>query len=235
MLVAQADAAVTIIDAGAAGPTVSVDSGEVTIRGFTLTGGSSVGQGGGLSVFGSDMVTVDSCVITGNQSTDGAGIYTYGGAQLVLVQTMILGNTGGLGGGLAMNGNGLTSSLSMTDCTVSSNVVEESGAGLVLFEVPDVQIDSTSIVDNTSFDGGAFTVGGSTITITDSAVLRNTATGQGGGLLLYPGIGELTSMNSDWGTGADDNVPQDVSIPGIGMYSGYGMGASFVCDVTGCT
>jgi hypothetical protein len=233
-LVAQEGAAVTIIDAGAAGPVVSVDAGEVGITGFTLTGGSSLGQGGGLSVFGEDPVTVDSCVITGNQSTDGAGIYTYGGAQLTLVQTTISDNIGGIGGGVAMNGDSLSSSLSMTGCTVSSNVVDEAGAGFVLVEVPDVQIDSTSIVDNVSLDGGGFTVSGSTITLTNSAVLRNTANGQGGGLLLYPGIGEVTSVDSNWGTGTDDNLPQDVSIPGIGAWSGYGMGASFVCDVTGC-
>lgn len=233
-LVAQEGAAVTTIDAGGAGPTVRVDAGEVTITGFTLTGGSSVGQGGGLSVFGTDPVTVDSCTITGNESTDGAGIYTYSGAQLVLVQTTISGNIGGIGGGVAMNGDGLASSLSMTGCTVASNVADEAGAGLVLFQVPDVQIDTTNITDNASLDGGGLTVGGSTITLTSSTVLRNTATGQGGGLLLYPGIGELTSMNSDWGTGADDNAPQDVSIPGIGNWASYGMGASFVCDVTGC-
>lgn len=233
-LVAQEGAAATTIDAGGAGPTVRVDGGEVTIRGFTLTGGSSVGQGGGLSVFGTEPVTVDACVITGNESTDGAGVYTYSGAQLVLVQTTISGNTGGIGGGLAMNGDGLASSLSMTGCTIASNVADEAGAGLVLFQVPDVQIDTTDITDNVSLDGGAMTVGGSTIVLTSSTVLRNTASGLGGGLLLYPGIGELTSVDSDWGTGADDNTPQDVSIPGIGNWAGYGMGASFVCDVTGC-
>lgn len=233
-LVAQEGAAATIIDAGGAGPTVRIDAGEVTIRGFTLTGGSSLGQGGGLSVFGTEPVTVDACVITGNESTDGAGVYTYSGAQLVLVQTTISGNTGGIGGGLAMNGDGLASSLSMTGCTIASNVADEAGAGLVLFQVPDVQIDTTNITDNVSLDGGAMTVGGSTIVLTSSTVLRNTATGQGGGLLLYPGIGELTSVDSDWGTGADDNAPQDVTIPGIGSWASYGMGASFVCDVTGC-
>jgi hypothetical protein len=233
-LVAQEGAAVTTIDGGGAGPTVSVDAGEITITGFTLTGGSSVGQGGGLSVFGTDLVTVEDCVVTGNYSTDGAGIYTYVGAQLALVQTTISGNVGGIGGGLAMNGDGLASSLSMTGCTVSDNVADESGGAMVLFEIPVVQIDSTSIIDNVSLDGGGLTVGGSSVTLSGSTVLRNEATSLGGALLLYAGTGEVVSVDSDWGTGADDNTPQDVVVPGVGMWTGYGVGASFQCDVTGC-
>lgn len=233
-LVALAGAAATTIDGGGLGPTVSVDAGEVTLVGFTLTGGSSVGQGGGLSVFGSELVTVESCVITGNDSTDGAGIYTYDAAQLALVQTTISGNTGGIGGGVAMNGDGLASSLAMTGCTVADNFADEAGGGLVLFQVPSVEIDTTSIVDNVSLDGGGLTVGGSSIVLTNSTVLRNSAS-NGGGMLLYAGTGELVSVASDWGEGADDNTPQDVAIPGIGAYSGYGAAASFACDVTGCS
>jgi hypothetical protein len=233
-LVAQEGAAVTTIDGGGAGPTVSVSAGEITITGFTLTGGSSVGQGGGLSIFGTDLVTVEDCVVTGNDSTDGAGIYTYVGAQLALVQTTISGNTGGIGGGLAMNGDGLASSLSMTGCTVADNVADESGGAMVLFEVPVVQIDSTSIIDNVSLDGGGLTVGGSVVTLTGCTVLRNEAANTGGGLLLYAGTGEVVSVDSDWGAGADDNTPQDVAIPGVGVWTGYGAGASFQCDVTGC-
>lgn len=234
-LEAPAGAAATVIDGSGLDPAVAVDAGEVTLSGFTLTGGTSVGQGGGLSVFGSDRVTLESCIVTNNTSTDGAGIYTYGAAQLALVDTTVSGNTGGIGGGIAMNGDGLASSLTMTGCTVADNVADEAGAGLVLFQVPSVQIEATSIVDNASLDGGGMIVGGSSITLTSSAVLRNSATGAGGGVLLYAGLGELVSIDSDWGTGADDNVPTDVTIPGIGTWAAYGAGASFDCTVIGCS
>lgn len=235
-LLAQHDAAVTTIDGGGAGgPTVAVTAGEVQITGFTITGGSSIGQGGGIGITGSELVTVTACVVTGNVSSDGAGIYTYLGAQLALEQTAISDNIGGIGGGLAMNGDGFMASLSVTDCTISGNFADESGGAMVLFEVPTVQIEGTTIVDNDSLDGGGLTLGGSVVTLTASTVQRNTASNQGGGLLLYPGVGELASVDSDWGTGADDNTPQDVAVVGVGTWSGYGAGATFVCDVTGCS
>jgi Putative metal-binding motif len=235
VLVAEEGAAFTTIDGGGAGPTVSVSAGEVTITGFTLTGGNSVGFGGGLSVTGTEPVTVDSCVVTGNVSSDGAGIYSYIGAQLVLVQTTISDNTGGIGGGLAMNGNGLTGSLSMTSCTISDNIADEAGSGMVLFDVPVVQITSSSIVDNASLDGGGLAVAGSMVTLTDTTVQRNDASGMGGGLTLYPGDGVVVVVDGDWGTGTDDNTPNDVAIVGVGTWSGYGAGVDFQCDAAGCS
>lgn len=232
-LVAHEGPDVTILDGGGLGPTLAVSAGEVTITGFTLTGGTSVGFGGGLSVLGTEPVTVESCVITDNQSTDGGGIYASAGAQLALVQTTIAGNVGGIGGGLAMQSNG-AGSLAMTDCTIAENASDEFGAGMVLVGVPMAEITSTTIADNASLDGGGLAVVDSIVTLTDSTVLRNSATGNGGGLLLVTGTGVVTSIDGDWGVGADDNTPQDVAIPGVGTWSSYGAGASFVCDATGC-
>jgi hypothetical protein len=231
-LVSQEGAAVTVIDGGGLGPALAVSAGEVTITGFTLTGGQSFGFGGGLSVTGTEPVTVEDCVITGNVSTDGAGIYASTGAQLVLTGTEISGNTGGIGGGLAVQSNG-AGSLSLFDCTIADNVSDELGAGIVLVGVPMVEIDSTTIVDNDSLDGGGLGIVDSLVTITNSTVRRNSATSVGGGLLLYASGGAVISVDSDWGTGADDNVPQDVAIPGVGSWA-YGAGASFQCDALGC-
>lgn len=231
-LVSQEGAAATIIDGGGVGPALGVSAGEVTITGFTLTNGQSVGFGGGLSVTGTELVTVEDCVITGNASTDGAGVYAYAGAQLVLTGTEISGNTGGIGGGLAVQSNG-SGSLSLTDCTIADNVSDEFGAGMVLVGVPMVAITSTTIVDNQSLDAGGIGIADSLVAITSSTVLRNSALGTGGGVLLYAGSGAVVSTDTDFGTAADDNVPQDVAIPGVGSWS-YGAGASFQCDVLGC-
>jgi hypothetical protein len=233
-LVSQEGAAVTIIDGGGVGPALAVSAGEVTITGFTLTNGQSFGFGGGLSVTGTELVTVEDCLITGNVSTDGAGIYAYAGAQLVVTGTEISGNTGGIGGGLAVQSNG-SGSLSLFDCTIADNVSDEFGAGMVLVGVPMVEIDSTAIIDNDSLDAGGIGIVDSMVTILDSTVLRNTATSVGGGLLLYAGSGAVTVVDSDWGTGADDNGPQDVAIPGVGSWAAYGAGASFECDAAGCS
>ena len=134
-----------------------------------------------------------------------------------------------------MNGDGLTGSLTMTDCTITDNSADEVGGGMVLFDVPQVSIAGSSIHDNTGLDGAGLGVAGSQVTLTDTAVVRNTAMGTGGGMLLQPGTGVITVIIGDWGTGADDNAPQDVVVPGVGSFSGYGAAASFECDATGCS
>ncbi|MCA9704246.1 MAG: right-handed parallel beta-helix repeat-containing protein [Myxococcales bacterium] len=235
-LVSEQGPSSTIVDAMGLGPTVTVTGGEVRIAGLTLTGGSSLGLGGGLSITGTDPVTVQDCVITGNTSSDGAGIYGYVGAQLELVQTTIENNVGGIGGGVAFNGDGLTGSLTLTECTVQGNDADETGGGLFVADVPVVELTATSVVGNTSLDGGGLRVIASPVTLVDSTVQGNTATGTGGGLGLFPGaLGVITSIDTDWGTGATDNAPDDVFVTGAGSWAGYGAGASFTCDGTGCS
>lgn len=230
-LVAQDGPATTIIDANNGGPTVSVLSGTVALTGLTLTGGSSMGQGGGLSIFGTDPVTVTDCTITGNQSTDGAGVYTFSGAQLSLTGSTLSNNLGEIGGGLMFQG----SSLTIDACTVADNIAGEVGGGMVIFGLPSVQIDATTIIDNQSLDGGGLAVEAATFTLQDCTIERNTASASGGGLLMFFGNpGTVSSANSDWGSGADDNLPHDVFIGGAGSFSGYGAAATFSCDSGGC-
>ncbi|MEX1363654.1 MAG: right-handed parallel beta-helix repeat-containing protein [Nannocystaceae bacterium] len=231
-LVAQDGPATTIVDANNGGPTVSVLSGTVELTGLTLTGGSSMGLGGGLSIFGTDPVTVTDCAITGNQSTDGAGVYTFSGAQLSLTGSTIADNLGEIGGGLMFQG----SSLTIDACTFADNIAGEVGGGMVVFGMPSVQIDATSIIDNQSLDGGGLAVEAATFTLQDCTIERNTASGSGGGLMMFFGSpGTVSSASSDWGSGADDNLPHDVFIGGAGSFSGYGAAATFSCNSGGCT
>jgi hypothetical protein len=234
-LVSQQGAAVTTIDGGGAGPVLAVSAGEVVITGFTLTGGFSVGFGGGLSVTGTEQVTVEDCVITDNSSTDGAGIYASAGAHLAVSSTTITGNMGGIGGGLAMQGDGISGSLTVTDSTIAGNIADEAGAGLVIVGTPSAQITLSIIEDNLSLDGGGLSVVNSAVVLDDTSVQRNDAMSMGGGLILYFGTAVVTVTNGDWGTAADDNTPNDVAIPGVGTWTDFGMGVSFKCDQTDCT
>ncbi|MCA9653777.1 MAG: right-handed parallel beta-helix repeat-containing protein [Myxococcales bacterium] len=230
-LVSEGGPTVTTIDGNDGGPTVSVGAGTVSITGLTITGGSSVGLGGGLSITGTDPVTVTDCLIVGNQSSDGAGIYTYSGAQLSLQQTTVAENLGEIGGGLMFQG----SSLSVSQCTFTDNISGEVGGGMVIFGLPAVQLSDTAITDNQSLDGGGLAVEAASLDLQDCTIERNSASSSGGGLLMFSGHpGTVGSTHSSWGTGPDDNSPQDVTVAGVGSFGGYGAGASFSCSAAGC-
>jgi len=98
-----------------------------------------------------------------------------------------------------------------------------------------VQLETTSVIDNIAFDGGGLALVGSTASLTDCVVEGNMAMGAGGGAFLAGGgaVG-LVSMDSSWGMGASDNVPNDVEVGGAGSWSAYGDLESFVCDAAGC-
>ena len=71
------------------------DDTSVSLRGLTLTGGSASKHGGG--IYSVENFTLESCVVTANQSADGVP-------------------WGGVGGGIYSDGT-----LTLTDCTVSGN------------------------------------------------------------------------------------------------------------------
>ena len=98
-----------------------------------------------------------------------------------------------------------------------------------MFTITDCQI-----VDNhVTTDGGALWQYNSTGTLSDTALLRNEADGQGGALNLT-NQSDLTSTNCDWGTGGDDNVADDIYLPDSGLTYNYGAAASFSCDSLSC-
>ncbi len=229
-LVALAGPEVTIIDANNGGPTISVSAGTVDLTGLTITGGSSMGLGGGLSITGTDPVTLTDCVVTDNQSTDGAGIYTFSGAQLSILQSTLSNNLGEIGGGLMFQG----SSLTVIDSTFSGNTADELGGAMVIFGTPVVQLANTSITDNQALDGGGLAIELASIVVQECTIERNTASGFGGGLLMSFGHpGTVESLDSDWGAGVDDNVPEDVFIGGTGAFTGFGAAANFSCSLAG--
>lgn len=232
-LVSQEGATATVIDGGGAGTTLRVTGGEVHVEGFTLTGGFSFGLGGGLSVTGTDPVTVVDAIITGNTSSDGGGVYAYAGAQLSLIGTEITENIAEIGAGVFMSSDGGDASLRLDDCDVRANVAGEAGGGFHVDRVPVFEVSSTRVADNEAPDGAGFNLTTSDLTLMDSTVSRNLAGSRGGGANLYVDAtgGSLVSSTSDWGSGADDNSPDDLYVFGVGSYDGL---ESFACDASGC-
>jgi parallel beta-helix repeat protein len=119
----------TILDGESARLVVKCTSGEGTdtiIEGFTITGGSSAYDGGGIYCSDSSP-TITGCTISGNTATGmfgiGGGIWCHSSSPTITGCT-ISGNTATYGGGISCSSD---SSPTITDCTISDNTATYGG------------------------------------------------------------------------------------------------------------
>jgi len=205
--------AVTISGAGAGSTTISAEgssrvmnifsnTGAVTLKGLTVTGGSST-HGGGIAAAGPGPVILDGVTVTNNTvstATDGfdlggGGIFST--ASLTLIDSTVSDNSAtvdssqgdGGGGGILMgqtNNNG--DDLTLRDSTITDNSV-------------DVTADGTGVSDDNGGagiyqDGGDLTVTGSEITDNTATVATtptntSTPTDGGGGIFMFGNVFRL--------------------------------------------
>ena len=193
------------------------DSGTLSLINSTITGNSAY-YGGAITNYGP--LTLTNCTVSSNTATYTGGIFS-SHTQLTLTNSTVTGNTnttaangvggiydsvstltltnssvsnniGGYAGGID---NGSSSTLVMTDSTVSGNTATHRGGGI--YNAPGATITATdsSIVNNTvtstasgarCFGAGIFDQTTANVTLTDSTVTGNGATVNGSG---YAGIG----------------------------------------------
>ncbi|MBZ0088769.1 MAG: right-handed parallel beta-helix repeat-containing protein [Thermoanaerobaculia bacterium] len=176
---------------------------EIRFWNLEMRGGNA--NWGGALFLNADYVTVEDCVLTGNQATDGGAIYN-ASSELTLVRSTLLANHaanrgGGLyDGGLGWNtidrsliaqntagGNGgglfIASDLVMTNSTVSGNLTNGSGGGFQVFD-GQIELRNVTIVTNAAnFDGegngagGGLNLSDGTTTIRNSIVANNATFG----------------------------------------------------------
>ncbi|MDF7826419.1 protein kinase [Pontiellaceae bacterium B12227] len=160
----------TILDAGQRCRIfrIPASNGPCNIRGFTLTGGYSHG-GAGIWISGSEPVTVEDCIITGNRSF------------------------GGGAGGIAIFTKGSESfDVTIRHCIITNNQSTTDGCGIRVY-APQSAAGTVNIVDctvsgnSTESDGGGISclAAGAQITISNCRVENNTAQGFGGGIQIY--------------------------------------------------
>ncbi len=185
------------IDAAGASRVFNVDDGtstevNVVINGLTITGGSVVGDGGG--IFNDENLTITDSTISDNQATvgfaDGAGIFNDG--TLTVTDSTITGNSANDNGGAIYTDDGGTTTISGS--VIDGNTSNNDGGGL--FNFGTVTITNTDITNNQALsniyaDGGGVAVFGNT-TITDSTISGNFAGDDGGGVYVKDVLGNLT-------------------------------------------
>ena len=197
------------LDGGSAGAVVRVQSGEVTISGFTISDGSGGSNpsdssqmvGGGIMVLGSDPVLVEDCIIINNDADFGGGIFVLSGGELAVVDTTLELNDADLSGGAIY--------LEEAVADFSGVVIEDNFAayaGGVYADGGSLTMESSTFEDNYASIGGGLISDGATVTASDdTAFTNNTASDDGGGALLLDGSvwsgGEFTGNEASYGGG----------------------------------
>jgi hypothetical protein len=248
-LVAHHGPAETVLDGGRGGTTLSLPGGS-TVTGFTITGGRTDGDGGGLAMTSAGSLAVTDCVIEGNVAAGGGGLALAEGALATVTATEIRDNEAENGGGLLLP-SGAT--LELVGSTVSANVASRAGGGALLtdgavliggevsgndapFPIPtygqpmggggvagfaDAEIVGTDIGGNSAGIGGGVSVAHGTFVLTDVRVHDNVTTNTAGGAWLYHA--DVTFARA---TEIVDNGAPDTSTGGLYVDSGTLLGGT---------
>jgi CSLREA domain-containing protein len=162
-----------------------------TISGLTISGGSLVDFGCGISNSGT-LTLLNSSVSANGGGVGGGGIYNSGGT-LTIMNSTVNGNnieTGG-GGGIYNSGG----ALAITNSTVSGNSGPSFGGGGIYIGGGAVTITNSTVSgNNSSGTGGGINNSGGTLTLANSTVSGNTpGNGNGGGIANNSGTLTLTN------------------------------------------
>lgn len=168
----------TIINGNNKGACITVEyySTDITISGFTMTGGFRTGKlnsfdryGGAVCVLQSLRIAITNSIITGNTAQVGGGIYaSY--SDVTIKDSIISGNTALLSsGGIQTD----TSSLTIIGSTLSNNTAMQNAGGIYVAGGT-LTITSSEISGNEARDsGGISTLETEDIIITDTVVTGN--------------------------------------------------------------
>ena len=164
----------------------------VTLEGVTISGGSTVNQGGGIANSEPGGLTLNDVEVTGNSADEGAGIYSR--RPLNVQNSLITDNrANGAGGGIAMN----TFGGKLDSTTVAGNTAGLLGGGIWMQNTDLSQITRSLIMGNTAAStavtgappaGGGIEVdtdprfGATTVAISYTTIQGNAAAGPGGGI-----------------------------------------------------
>jgi hypothetical protein len=182
----------------------SAGGGLLTLSGFEVAYGQTVGKGGCIYATG-DLYL--SAMTASHCHADSSGGAAWGKGNVKVAHSTIYSNTAGSassnggGGGIGV----LQGNLQMSDSIVTGNSSRDLGGGIYNRGSGNFTIESTSITNNHGGGGGGIISGGGTLKVTNVVIDHNSSTGEGGGLWAS-GIAEVTatmiSNNSATGRGA---------------------------------
>jgi hypothetical protein len=248
----------TVLDGGYAGPVIYNQSGSLILENLTLQHGTGYDFGdhtvGGAIYDQSASLTIQGAVLRENEATVGSAVSAT--ADVIDIHDTIVVDNGTLLDSVLWL-NSATGFVRVTDVEIGSGQAGPDGGPLVklvyygrataVFER--VRIADASAIGVELYGG----LGGgihatfaecelaglasavyvervgpeSTLVFDGSRMVRSGASDRGA--VDVPEGTRIESIASDWGEGADENLGPDLQIGSAG-YSGFGAGATFVCD-----
>ena len=205
-LISENGAEVTVIDGtGKSGSVVTFpENSNSTLDGFTITNGSTSGNGGGILIGANSSPTIENCIITGNEAFAGGGI-SCGNSSAPFITNSIIQNNSVTGGTDMSNGGGIhlspSSTPTITNCIIQNNTSDRNGGGLAFNTADEPLIVNCIFSNNTAaVNGGAITFKNSAPIITNCTFSNNSASSPGGAIACSnPLPGTAVSNSILWG------------------------------------
>jgi Ca2+-binding RTX toxin-like protein len=209
---------------------------DVTLSGLTIARGRLEGDGAGI-YNDSEKLTLNEVVVTGNEAYGaqglGGGLFSVGG-EVIVNDSTFHGNSATRGGALRTQ--------SGTTLTINRSTFYDNEASALEGALSAHQ--TTAYIENSTFSGNSAPSGGAirtnstgAMTIVNSTITQNTATGYGGGIQVA-GTGTVTLHNTILAANtAGDSASQDVS-GALGAASSYNLigqvgGSGLINNVNG--
>lgn len=196
----------TLDAAGAASPTVRINSGDVTLDGLTVTGGNGFfGLGGGiLALFCNCSVTLNDSTVRGNTGLGGgAGIFALR-AALTLNNSTVSDNVGSSGAGVVVSCSGLNYPITLNNSTISYNRASSNGGGMFSQQCAVSLNDSVVANNSAGVNGGGIANYNGSVVLNNSHISDNSAGGVGGGIHNIS-----STLTLDGTSTISGNIPED--------------------------
>ena len=166
-------------------------AGVVTLRDLTITGGKELQKprlgGAGIIVWDRGRLTMERCLVHGNNAHEGGGITVNKGSSLTLIETAIEQNTAfTIGGGLLVRRGGTATITARS--RISENYVRVLGAGIFAEEEAVVTLESgCEVTENTGGEmGGGIVSSRATVTLADTSIVTGNHPDNCGGMVGSP-------------------------------------------------
>ncbi|HIJ74792.1 MAG TPA: right-handed parallel beta-helix repeat-containing protein, partial [Candidatus Hydrogenedentes bacterium] len=212
---------------GSAAYHVIVGANNVTLDGFTITGGNANGGGalttnyaGGMYNSSSSPTLTNCTFLSNSASHGGGGMWNFSSSSSPTVTNCTFsGNSADYGGGMY---NDWEASPTLTNCTFSANSAGASGGGMRNYRSSSPTLTNCTFSNNSASQGGGMWNDSSSATLTNCTFSANSAGASGGG--MYNTDSSPTVINCTFSANSASSF-------GGGMCNGY----SSSLTLTNCT